>query len=282
MLEREEYVEQAYLFRMIGERLPDNVPLQEILEHAKQEILATTKLPHAIDFLAAELKHSGGMAPAMTRLAHYFAPFQTYVVREAESEKGRLDIRTAVEILRSESDYRARFRGPQGLFMFQFECLCRNRLKYDPGLGAMALDPAYDDAWREWILLVRSQIGLVDLADLIFVRSAEYARRRALAEEALPDVPPSKAVLFGEKEGKIAWAHRGKDPLYFFASLQRHLDYPAVPRLKQHDDSQEQLPLLIRRLERLETRMKLLEEENKQAGLDITKFYGDKPPEFPS
>lgn len=50
MLDREEYIEQSYLFRMIAERLPDNNPLQDILQQMRYEVLATTKLPMAIDF----------------------------------------------------------------------------------------------------------------------------------------------------------------------------------------------------------------------------------------
>ena len=49
--------------------------------------------------------------------------------------------------------------------------------------------------------------------------AAAAARRRTVA-------PPEKPMLFGEKEGKIAWANRKKDPLYLFAALQRHLGYP--------------------------------------------------------
>ena len=56
MLEREEYVEQAYLFRVLAERLPDNVPLQDILEDVDEELMATTKLPLAVSFISSELK----------------------------------------------------------------------------------------------------------------------------------------------------------------------------------------------------------------------------------
>ena len=59
MLDREEYIEQAHLFRTLGERLAENVPMQELLEHVKQEVLSTTRLPMAIDFLLTELKHIG-------------------------------------------------------------------------------------------------------------------------------------------------------------------------------------------------------------------------------
>ena len=42
MLDREEYVEQAYFFRVLGERLPENVPLQDLLAQVRDETLATT------------------------------------------------------------------------------------------------------------------------------------------------------------------------------------------------------------------------------------------------
>lgn len=280
MLEREEYVEQAYLFRMLCERLPENFPLQDLLEQTRYELLATTKLPMAVDFLLAELRHSGVMSSAMRRLPHYFSAYQTYVIEAAEDERGRFDMRVAIEILRHEAAYLAERPTREGLFMYQFETLCRNRLRYDRGLDAISADPMYDADWREWINTVRSQIGIVDFADLIYVRSAEYLRRRAHGSASPPT--PEKPLLFGEKEGKIAWANRQKDPMYLFAALQRHLGYPTAPRIKRIDEAREQIPLILRRLERLETRIKLLEEEARQ-GLDITKFYtkDDKPPVVP-
>ena len=89
-------------------------------------------------------------------------------------------------------------------------------------------------------------------------------------------------MLFGEKEGKIAWANRQKDPMYLFAALQRHLGYPTAPRPKRPDEAREQIPLILRRLERLEVRIKLLEEESGE-GIDITRFYAQdgKPPAVP-
>jgi hypothetical protein len=87
-------------------------------------------------------------------------------------------------------------------------------------------------------------------------------------------VAPEKPVLFGEKEGKIAFANRQKDPLFLFAALQRHLGYPPVPRPKPVDDSPQLIPLLMRKLERVEQRLKLLEEEQREGAFDITKFYG--------
>jgi len=50
LLEREEYVEQAYFFRVFRERLDENVPAQEILSTIHEEILSTTKLPMLSSF----------------------------------------------------------------------------------------------------------------------------------------------------------------------------------------------------------------------------------------
>jgi hypothetical protein len=278
VLEREEYIEQAHLFRTLSERLADNVPMQELLAHVKQEILSTTRLPLAIDFMLTELKHHGTMSTAMARLPHYFTPFQTYVMQEAEAERGRFDLRIAIEILRYEAEYRAKSPVPQAMFMYQFECLCRNRLKYDPGLAAIAGDPIYDEHWRTWINDLRRRIGMVDFADMIYVRSKFNLVHRARPGEPLPE--PEKPLLFDEKEGKIAWANRRKDPLYLFAALQRHLGYPAVPRPKPPDESHRLLPLLSLQVQRLETRLKLLEEECR-GGIDLTKFYA-RPDAAPS
>jgi hypothetical protein len=278
LLEKEEYVEQSYLFKAMLERLRDGVPLQESLLHIREEILSTTKLPLAIDFMLTELKHVGMMSSAMARLGHYFHPFQTYVIGEAEAERGRFDLRIALELLQQESDYRAKGGSRPGLFMYQFEALARNRLKYDSGLLAIANDPTYDAPWREWILTVRRQMGLVDFADMIYVRS-EYlpVRRRQLGEDA---EPVAHALLFGEKEGKIAFANRQRDPLFLFAALQRHLGYPAVPRPKIVEDPQETVIGIARRLDRVEIRLKFLEDEQK-GGIDLRKLYGPAPPELP-
>jgi hypothetical protein len=278
MLDRDEYVEQAYLFRALLERLPDGVPLQDALYHIKQEILSTTRLPMAIDFMLTELKHTGMVSTAMARLAHYFHPFQTYVMQEAESERGRFDLRIALQLLQAEADYRARGATPQGLFLFQFEALSRNRLKYDTGLLAVANDPLFDEPWREWIMTVRRQVGLVDFADMIFVRSEHFLTR--LRQLNKDEEPPKHAILFGEKEGKIAFANRQRDPLYLFSALQRHLGYPAVPRPKIAEDPTETLIGLARRMERAEIRIKLLEEEGK-GGIDLNKLYGPGPKELP-
>ncbi len=99
----------------------------------KHEILATSKLYLALDYLSADLKMHGLMSPAMQRLGHYFTPYQAYLVSEAEREKGRFDLNQALLILEREAGYRAQGTTPQGMFHYQFESLSRNRLNYDRG-----------------------------------------------------------------------------------------------------------------------------------------------------
>lgn len=271
MLDREEYIEQAHFFRAVVERLKDNVAMQELLGTVREEILATTKLPLAIDFLLAELKHSGVFAPAMQRLAHYFSPFQTFVIGEAEKERGKFDLRVALEILRREAEYRAGTPTPQAIFLYQFETLCRHRLGYDLGLQAIAADPIFDADWREWVAVVRRQVSMIELSDLIYVRSAYYSKVQA-QRHAAADGEAALPPLFGEREGRIALANRHKDPLLLFAALQRQLGYPAVPRPEPVDPQASLLPQIARRLEQIDRRLKLVEEEQR-GGIDLSKFY---------
>ncbi len=262
-LDREEYVEQAYFFRTLRERMQQGSSTQDLLGAIRQELLSTTKLPMALDFMASELRLTGGYSSAMARLSHYFTPFQVFVVREAEREEGRFDIRVALEVLEREAEYRSKGISLQGVFLYQFETLCRNRLGYDRGLDAIAQDPIYDAGWREWILTVRRQVGIIDIADLIFVRSEHY---RSLKGD------PERPILFGEKEGKIALANRQKDPLFLFSALARHLGYPSVPRPKQQESEGQVMLLLQRRVERMEQRLKLVEEEVR-GGINLARFY---------
>jgi hypothetical protein len=276
-LENDEYVEQAHFFHVVLERLKERTPLQELLAYVREELLATSKLVMAVEFLLTELKHVGMMGEAMQRLGHYFAPFQTYVVLEAEREQGRFSMEMAFQVLHREAEYRATDPDPQGLFFYQFETLCRNRLRYDQGLEAMAGDPVFDESWRSWILTVRRQIGLVDMADLVFVRSPHS---RVVARQRGQEWDEQTVLLFGEKEGRIAWANRRKDPLYLFAALQRHLGYPRVPRPPKPNQTAELIPQLLRRVERMEVRIKLLEEEQRSGAVDLSRFYqgsGKKP-----
>ncbi len=267
VLDREEYVEQAYFFRVLRERLRENLAAQDILTRAHEEILSTTRLPFAIQFLATELKHAGLLWPGLQRLPHYFTPFQAYVVRKAEEEGQRFSIDTALQILEGEARYRAETPRVPGLFVYQFEVLSRNRLGYDDGLICMAEDAFYDDAWRAYMETVRRNVGEVEFAHLVYLRSELYRReqRRQDPEAKVPQ------PLFGEKEGKIAKASRGRDPLFLFAALQRQLGYPAVPRPLAKEDPQAKVIALQAKLRELEQRLKLVEAELR-GQVDLTQF----------
>jgi len=269
VLDREEYVEQAYFFRTFRERVADNLPTQEVLATLDQEILTTTRLPMAIQFLVTEIKHTGLLGTGFERLGHYFTPFQTFVVRQAEQEGLRFSMDTALLVLEREAVYHSNGPTRPGLFVYQFETLCRNRLGYFDGLTAMSEDPFYDADWKTYLEAVRKQVGAVDFADLVYYRS-EFAvierRRRNKAFE------PSVPMLFGEKEGKIAKASRGRDPLFLFAALQRQLNYPEVPRMKNRDDTSTKLELMQTKVRELEARLKLLESETRGGPIDWSQF----------
>ncbi len=261
ILEREEYIEQAYLFRVLRERMAgESMSLQDVLDHVGQEILATTRLPFAVQFLCAEVKHTGLLSTGFTRLPHYFAPFQAYVVRCTEEEKLRFAAESALLVLQREAEYRSGTPSPSGLFVYQFEVICRNRLGYDGGLASMADDPFYPPDWRAFLETLRQQVGLVDFAEMVYLRSKQYVgERRRHEPEYEPPVPP----VFDWKEGKIAGAHRGKDPLFLFAALQRQLNYPEVPRPRPRDDLSSKFEVLQVRLRELEARLKLVEGEQR-------------------
>src|SRR5580700_12183170 len=177
-LDREEYIEQAYCFRAFRERLEDNTPAQEILRSMSEELLATTNLPKAIDFLRGEILHAGRLSPGMARLSHYFTPFQTYVMARAEEERSQFDQKTALLALERQAEYLAGSPSPAGLFIYQFECIARNRLGYDRGMKAIADDPSYDEAWRDWIMKVRLRLGSTDFGQLIYYRSEQFVEEK--------------------------------------------------------------------------------------------------------
>src|SRR5919202_4146017 len=127
ILDREEYIEQAYFFRTLRERVAEGLATQEVLERIDQEILSTTRLPYAIQFLAAELKHSGLLSSGFARLPHYFTPYQAFVIRGTEEEGRRFSMDTALLVLQRQAEYLAGTPSPAGLFVYQFEVLCRNR-----------------------------------------------------------------------------------------------------------------------------------------------------------
>ena len=256
-LEREEYIEQAYFFRTLRERLAENMPAQEVLGRIDEELLSSTRLPMAVQFLAAEIRHHGLLAPAMTRIGHYFTPFQAFVIQQAERDERKFAMPAALLILEREAAFKSKQPTTCGLFVYQFEAISRNRLGYDDGLDAIRGDPFFNEDWRAYTDMVRRQVGSIDFADLVYLRSILYVQDQRRSDPRYePPVPP----LFAEKEGKIAKASRGRDPMFLFAALQRQLDYPEVPRPPRPTEISviNTLPMKIRDLE---ARVRILEAE---------------------
>jgi len=290
VLDREEYIEQEYFFRVYRERLLENVPSQEILKTISEEILATTRLPMAIDFMRAEILHSGKISTAMFRLPHYFAPFQAFVISRAEEDESRFEQLTALKILESEARYRSAGASMPGLFIFQLECIARNRLGYTEGLKQMSGDPWYSEEWSQWIMRLAASLGERELSEIVYLSSQHFLNRRnsTRSPSAAPAQPqdsapaPAPTALFGDQEGRIARANIGRDPLYFFAALQRQLSYPAVPRSMQAETEENKKlpPILEARLNKIEQRLKINEMEVK-GGLDLTRFYKQPDGETP-
>jgi hypothetical protein len=252
-LDREEYIEQAYFFRALRERLTTNMAAQEILAYIHEEILATTRLPFAVQFLSTELRHSGLLSSGFARLPHYFTPFQTFVVKQAEEEGLRFNMQTALIALEREAQYRAAGPTPPGLFFYQFEVLSRNRLGYTPGLTAMGGDPLYDADWRDFLDMVHQQGGAIDFAEVIYLRSEVYVEEQRRSE---PDYQPPVPALFGIKEGRIAKANRR---------------YPDVPKPKPPDDLVARFETLLVKMREWETRLKLVEGELR-GQVDLSQF----------
>lgn len=275
VLPKEEYIEQAYFFRSFRERLQDGQPAQNILEHVHQELLSTTNLPFAVQFLHDELRHSGVMGEAMKKIGHYFTPFQAHVVNQAEVHDSKFTFTQALLVLEREALYRSGEPSPPGLFIYEVETLSRNRLGYMHGLDSMEKDGFYPEDWRQYIGRVRTQLGIREFAELIFARSHFFVTKRRQQE---PDYEATFPILFSEKEGKIALANLGKDPMYLFATLQRQLNYPEVPRLPRKDGRVDEMADLQKRVKALETRLQIME-ANQTGDLDLSQFYV-KPEDF--
>ena len=119
-LGREEYIEQAPFLSALGERLAANVPAQEVLASVREEVLATTKLPLAIDFPAGRVAARRRARPgdgAVAPLLHAVSG-----VRHPGIGKRAAAVRSACRagILRREAEYRAESRRGLHAFLFTF------------------------------------------------------------------------------------------------------------------------------------------------------------------
>lgn len=125
VLEREEYIEQAYFFHTFRERLIDGLPAQDILGRIGEELLSTTKLPMAVSFLHIELKANGQIGPAMVKLGHYFTLFQAHVISQAEQDLSRFAMEQALLVLEREAKFKTEGPSLPALFVFHFEAIAQ-------------------------------------------------------------------------------------------------------------------------------------------------------------
>lgn len=279
---RDECIEQAYFFRILRERVEANLAAQDVMTGLAEELLSTTRLPMAVQFVASELRHSGSMANGFDKIPHYFTPFQRFVIRQTEDDKRKLTFGTSMLLLEREAKYKADEMTPAGLFVFQFECLTRNKLGYEDGLTAMSNEPTQSREWQANASMFRKQIGIVEFAELVYLRSEYYVADQKRND---PEFVPSLLPLFGEKEGKIAKASLGRDPLFLFSALQRQLNYPEVPRPKPKDDPSILVQQLETKLRDLDIRVRMMEAEAR-GNFDPTQFgkpemFRDLPDEDP-
>ena len=262
VLEREEYIEQAYFFHSFRERLVDGLPAQEILARISEELLSTTKLPLAVSFLYAEIKGSGLMAPAMTRIGHYFTAFQTHVIGQAEIAMSRFSMEQALLILEREAKYKSEDPSLAGLFIFQFESLSRNRLGYTRGLAAMAAGPVLPRG------LARLYPHAPDPAGRRRFRRPDLRALDVLRARTTEDQPrvraqvsrPSSASAKARSPGPTAAATRCTCSRPSSASL-------AIPRSRAPAVPTSSRPaslLLEQKIAQLENRIKLAESEINQ------------------
>ncbi len=266
--DRDECIEQAYFFRTLRERVQSENAAQDVLASIAEEVLATTRLPMAVQFLASEMRHSGQLASGFAKLPHYFTPFQRFVVKQSDEDKRKFPFLTALQVLEREATYKAGTPTHPGLFVYQFEAITRNRLGYTDGLVAMSEEPFFPADWQENANIVRRQVGIVEFAELVYLRSVQYVADR---KRDNPEYVPSLLPLFAEKEGKIAKASRGRDPLFLFAALQRQLGYPEVPKPSNKDEAGVKVEQLEKKLRDMDTRIRILEAEARGT-FDPTQF----------
>ena len=147
-------------------------------------------------------------------------------------------------------------------------------------------------SWREWIRTLRRQIGMVDLADVIYVHSEYYWQRKQCGARGRPGstriheratrpagTDPPRMVGPGQCRNPLRrprGPHRpGQSQKRSIVSVLIAAPTTGLPRSaagQSPDKEQALLPQLARRLEQLETRLKIIEEEQR-GGLDLTKFY---------
>ena len=94
-----------------------------------------------------------------------------------------------------------------GLFIFQLECIARNRLGYSEGLKMMAADPLYSEEWGRWITRLAGSLGERELAEIVYGASQHLINRRATTRSpggaAAPKLPPFLEARLNKIEQRL-------------------------------------------------------------------------------
>ena len=187
-LEREEYIEQAYLFRTLRERIEQGIATQDLLASIREEILSTTKLPMAVDFLSAELRHQGRFRRGHAKAQPLFTPVSG--VRRRRSGSRARQIRSAAGP--GNLPAQRRTIAPTRRCRKESSCSSSSRSHGTDLATTAACKPlptirCSTSVRAEWILTVRRQIGLVDFAEMIYVRSQHYVQQQLHFDLEPPD-----------------------------------------------------------------------------------------------
>ena len=227
VLEREEYIEQVYFFRAVRERLVDGLPSQEILAQIGEELTVNNQAAHRRLLSACRNEGNRRHGARHGRIAHYFTPFQAHVVSQAENESSRFPMEQALLVLEHEAKFKAEQPAWHRALRVSIRGARANRLGYNKGLAAMAADPLYTEDWQDYILTLRTRLGDVDFADLIFVRSEQFVQERR--RNPNPEFQPKFPVLFGAKGGKSPGPTAAAIPCISLQPFSARLGYPEVP-----------------------------------------------------
>ena len=185
VLEREEYVEQAYFFRTFprtGRRQP---AFAGSAGHARpgdpDDDPPASRRPVPGDGDQAQRPAGHGLR-ALARTTSI--RFRRSSFARPKTRSCRFSMDTALLVLEREATYRASNPTRPGLFVYQFETICRNRLGYWDGLTAMSEDP----------LLRRRLEGVSD-------RGSQGSRRRRFRRpDLLPLRPRGERTAAAEPE----------------------------------------------------------------------------------
>ena len=269
VLDREEYIEQAYFFRASASGSPTTCRPRTSSPRLHEELLTTTRLPYAVQFLAAEIKHTGPARQRVREAAALLHPFQAFVIRQAEEEKQRFPMADGAAGAGTRGRVPGRAADQPGLFVYQFETIARNRLGYIDGLAAMAADPLYDADWRATSTSSAGRSATSTSRDLVYLRSELYVTEQRRAN---PAYEPSRAAALRREGGEDRQGQPRPRPAVPVRRAAAATRLPRGAAVTQRDDGKTRSWSKIEtKLRELETRLKLAEGELR-GNIDLSQF----------